>query len=428
VKSRKEVEGLGIVQLVLSNGVHVNLKKTDFEKGKIRLLNRVGNGKLSQPAQSPGLDMFSDAIFEGGGFGKHSVDELQEILAGKNVGTKCGISEDAFVQSGATTPEDLELQLQFMCAEISDPGYREESLTEFRNQVPALFQELNHSQAGAQARAEGWLHGDDARFEAPEQPKMMSYTIDDARKWLTPVLTKGYLELSIVGDVDEATLTPLLLKTFGALPPRDEARPEDSAARKVSLPAPPASKSFTYDSKIPQGTALVLWKTDGLRGNQKLFRRLNLVGEILSDMLREEVREKMGASYSPEALASGSEALADYGFILAECMGKPEDTQKLADTATRLANDFASKGVKQDDLDRARKPILSEMDESLRDNGYWLETVMSESQANPSVLDLARTRVADYKSITLAEINKLAKTYLGEKNALKVMMTNEEKH
>jgi zinc protease len=109
-------------------------------------------------------------------------------------------------------------------------------------------------------------------------------------------------------------------------------------------------------------------------------------------------------------------------------MGKLEDTQKLADTATRLANDFAAKGVKQDDLDRARKPILSEMDESLRDNTYWLETVMSESQANPSVLDLARTRVADYKSITLAEINKLAKTYLGEKNALKVMMTNEEKH
>ncbi|MDB6076842.1 MAG: peptidase domain protein [Akkermansiaceae bacterium] len=427
VKSRKEIGDLGIVQLVFSNGVHVNLKKTDFEKNKIRLLNRIGDGKLSQPAQSPGLDMFSTAIFEGGGFGKHSVDDLQGILAGKNVGTKCQIEEDAFLQSGATTPDNLELQLQFMCAEISDPGYREEALTEFRNQLPALFQELNHSQEGAQAHAESWLHGDDARYAVPDQAKLMTYTIDDAKKWLTPLLSQGYLELSIIGDIDEATLLPLLLKTFGALPPRTETPPDDAAARRIDLPKAPASRAFTYDSKIPQGTALILWKTEGLRGNQKLFRRFNLVGEILSDMLREEIREKMGASYSPEALASGSAALADYGFILAECVGKPEDTVKLADTATRLGAKFATKGVKQDDLDRARKPILSEMEESLRDNTYWLDTVMAESQSLPESLELARTRAADYKSVTLDEINKLAKTYLGDKNALKVMMTNEQK-
>ncbi|MDB6076841.1 MAG: peptidase, partial [Akkermansiaceae bacterium] len=427
VKSRNEIPDLGIVQFILSNGVRVNFKKTDFEKSSIRLLARIGTGKLSQPAKSPGLDIFSDSIFEGGGLGKHSVDDLQQILAGRNVGTSFAIGEDAFTQSGRTTPDDLGLQLQLMCAEITDPGYREEALVQFKNSVPVMFQQLKHSPAGAQAEMGSWLHGGDARWGVPDEAKLLAYTVEDTRKWLTPALAKGYLELSIVGDVEEETLAPLLLKTFGSLPARDEARPDDSAARKVAFPKPPASKSFTYDSKIPQGTVLVIWKTEGVRGNQKLFRRLNVVAKILGDMLREEIREKMGASYSPSAGASGSDALDGFGFILANCMGKPEDAQKLSEVAARLGTEFAAKGVEEDDLDRARRPILADLEKTKRDNSYWLGTVLSQCQEDPNRLDLVRGRDADYAGITLEEVNKLAKTYFSDKNALKVIIRNQEK-
>ena len=63
VISRKEVNDLGITQLVLSNQVRVNLKPTDFEKGKIRLLARIGSGKLTQPRDMPMLDTFATADF-----------------------------------------------------------------------------------------------------------------------------------------------------------------------------------------------------------------------------------------------------------------------------------------------------------------------------------------------------------------------------
>ena len=54
---------------------------------------------------------------------------------------------------------------------------------------------------------------------------------------------------------------------------------------------------------------------------------------------------------------------------------------------------------------------------SLRDNGYWLNTVLAQSQSEPERLDLARSRDADYRSITLPEINTLAKKYLAGENA-----------
>lgn len=420
VVSRKEVKDLGITHLVLSNQVRVNLKPTDFEKGKVRLLARVGSGKLTQPKDMPMLDVFATAVFEGGGLGKHSNDDLQQILAGKNVGSSLAIGDDAFTLGGTTTPADFTTQIQLMCASLIDPGYRDEALWQFQKAVPMLYQQLKHTTAGPQQEMEAWLHGGDSRFAIAPAGKLSSYTIADARKWLTPELTKGYLELTIVGDFETDKILPDLLATFGALPSRTAAAPALPEARKIRFPNAPAAKTFTYESKIPQGVATTLWKTVGVRGNQKEFRRLNLLGDIYGDRLREEIREKLGASYSPNAGASGSDALEGVGYIIGQSIGKPEDLDLLLKTMRDLADSFANTGATADELDRALKPTLGQLEKSLRDNSYWLGTVMSQSQSDPKRLELARGRDADYRSITLAEINALAKKYLKAENALLV--------
>jgi zinc protease len=420
VASRKEIADLGITQLVLSNQVRVNLKPTDFEKGKIRLLARVGAGKLTQPKDMPMLDVFATAVFEGGGLAKHSNDDLQQILAGRNVGSSLTIGEDAFTLGGTTIPADFALQTQLMCASLTDPGYREEALWQFQKAIPMMSQQLKHTAAGPQREMEAWLHGGDSRFTIAPGEKLTSYTIKDAKNWLTPELTKGYLELTIVGDFEIEKILPDLLATFGALPTRAAAAPVLTAARKIQFPNAPAAKTFTYESRISQAIASVIWKTAGVRGNQKEFRRLNLIGEIYGDRLREEIREKLGASYSPNAGASGSDALEGVGYIIGQSVGTPQDLELLLKTMRDLADEFAREGATEDELDRALKPLLGQLEKSLRDNTYWLNTVMSQSQQDPVRLELARTRDADYRSITLAEINALAKKYLTPGNAMLV--------
>ena len=418
IASRKEITDLGITQLILSNHVHINLKRTDFEKGKIRMSARIGAGKLTQPKDKPMLDSFASAVFEGGGIGKHSNDDLEQLLAGKNVSATLTIGEDAFVLSGATTPADFTLQTQLMCATLTDPGYREEGLWQFQKAVPMMYQQLNHTPAGPQQEMEAWLYGGDSRFTIAPIEKLSSYTIADAKKWLTPELAKGYMELTIVGDFEMDTILPDLLATFGALPTRLLSPPILTTARKLNFPNAPAAKTFTYDSKIAQASAVTIWKAPGVRGNQKLFRRFNILADIYGDRLREEIREKLGASYSPSAGASGSDAFEDIGYVIGESVGKPEDLDLLLNTMRDLADEFAKTGATADELDRALEPTFGQLAKSLRDNKYWLTTVMSQCQLDPSRLDLARTRDADYHSITLAEINELAKKYMVAENAL----------
>jgi zinc protease len=293
-------------------------------------------------------------------------------------------------------------------------------LWQFQKAIPMLYQQLRHTPAGPQQELESWLHGGDPRYSAAPMEKLAAYTIADARKWLTPELTRGYMEISIVGDFDPTAVTPDLLATFGALPARAAAPAAMAEARKVKFPNSPANKVFTYESKIPQAVAFALWRTNGIRDNQKEFRRLNILAEILGDRLREEIREKLGASYSPNAGADGSDVLEGFGYVLSQSVGKPEDVEKLLKTMQDLADELAAKGATDDELDRALKPTLGMLDKSLRDNNYWLTTVMSQSQADPKRLEMARTRVADYRSITLAEVNALARKHLSAGNAILV--------
>ena len=425
VSAKQEVADLGITQLTLSNGIKVNLKSTDFSKNAISMIARFGHGQLTMPANKPGLNMVANAVFNGGGLGKHSIDDLQQILAGKNITADLSIGEDAFLLYGKTTPNDIELQFQLMCASFTDPGYREEALRQFRASLPQMEQQLKHTPAGPQSEIESWMHGGDSRYTMPAVSVLGSYGIEDVKQWLAPALSQAPIELSIVGDFSKEDIMPLLLKTFGALPARVADATDLSALRQVKSPAPPARLDTTYESKVSQAFVFTNWKTKGLRGNQKEARRLNVLAEILTDRLREEIRERLGASYSPNAGIDGSDALENFCFINALSVGKPEDLEKLSQAALTIGQELAEKGASEDDLDRSLKPTLAGIDKTLRDNSYWLGNVLQRCQEKPEVLELARNRKADYESITLAEINALAKQYLSQENAITITIQSK---
>jgi zinc protease len=193
----------------------------------------------------------------------------------------------------------------------------------------------------------------------------------------------------------------------------------------VKIPRPPTRLDTSYESKVAQAVSIANWKTKGLRDQQKESRRLNVLAEILSDRLREEIREKLGASYSPNASLDGSDALEGFGFLSATSVGKPEDLEKLTEAALAIGEELATQGATEDELDRALKPTLASMDKTLRDNSYWLSTVLARSQERPINLDLARNRKEDYESITLTEINALAKQYLKKDNAIIVTIQSK---
>ena len=112
------------------------------------------------------------------------------------------------------------------------------------------------------------------------------------------------------------------------------------------------------------------------------------------------MREEIGGTYSPWPVSDASETFPGYGYLVANVDVDPAMAEKISDLVISVADDLATNGVTEDELERARQPLLTEMQQSLRTNNYWLNGVLARAQKKPEVLDWARTRLADVKAIT----------------------------
>jgi zinc protease len=82
------------------------------------------------------------------------------------------------------------------------------------------------------------------------------------------------------------------------------------------------------------------------------------------------------------------------------------------------AADLFTNGVTEDELERAKLPVITAVRESERTNAYWLNAVLGSSQEQPWRLDWARTRADDLAAITKPELDQLTRAYLDPARAL----------
>ena len=423
VTRHDHVDDLDIHLVEFGNGVRLNLKRTDFEANTIDVNIRVGTGRLTEPATEPGLAFLANLAFITGGLGKYSIDDLQRLFAGKTVGLKFKVHDDACTLSGTTNRDDLLAQLQLLTAYLVDPGYRPEALRQGQKIIEQMYTGFTHTPSGPmETEVPRLLASDDPRFGLPAERVVLDRTLEEVRAWLAPQLASGAIEIAVVGDIDVDATISAVAQTLGALPQRAP-KPGLAEARKVFFPAP-FTKSYAVPTEIPKGLVTLYWPTTDAR-DVRLARRLGLLAEILSDRLRVKVREEMGDAYSPEAYSAPSDTYIHYGYLLSQITINPAQAQNVIDTVLAIAADLQKNGVTPDELERAKKPVLTSLQESARTNTYWLNSVVAACQEFPQRLEWCRTRYSDFEGIAKAEIDALAAQYLDPARTFRVIVRPE---
>jgi zinc protease len=422
IATRSEIKDLEITQVVFENNVRVNLKRTPFKKNVVIVAINFGGGGLEAPKDKPGLMAFTASTFIEGGLEMHSLDDINRWLANRSAGVQFTVSDDAFILSGSAAPADLEAQLQLSAAYLTAPGYRAEAEREFRKGLDAVYANLEHTASGViNDKVNSFLRSGDPRFSVPPRAEMEERTLSEVKQWLAKPLAEGYLEVSLVGDLDVDNALATVARTLGALPKRAAAKPGFADARNVKFPSGPRQKEFRFTTDIPNGAALVYWPTiDG--SNVRGVRGLNVLGNMLSDRLMAKVREELGATYSPGAANVSSDAFPGYGSMVAAVELTPDQLETISALVVKIGSDLAAGAISDDEFERAKKPLLVEHEQTVRDNGYWAFTVLSGCQARPEKIEWARTRLADYEGLTKDDVQALAKKYLPADRAIAVKL------
>jgi zinc protease len=425
IVKREIQKDLDIVEAVFDNNVHVNVKRTAFEKNVVRVEIRFGGGMLELPADKPGLMLFANSTFMQGGLEAHHLADVNRIFAGKNVGVGFSVGTDAFQLFGNCSPSMLDMELQICAADLVAPAYRPEARDEFLAALPAFYAQDEHTpERVIGTNVAPFLRSGDERFVLQPLSVEKKFTMDDLKAWMSEPLRNGYMEIAIVGDIDPDAALRSVAKTLGALPKRAAVKPSFAKERQVRFPTAPKNKEFRFVAQTPRAISLVYWPTDGARDVARDLRT-GILANVLADRLRIKVRQELGATYSPHVTSYAPDEFPDYGCLEAEMTVEPKQAAEIGRLVDKIGADVATNGISDDEFQRAIKPVLSSLDDMVMNNGYW-SYLLGRCQEDPTVLDVARNRKAEYTSITKQEIEVLARKYLSGDKATVISIVPSE--
>jgi zinc protease len=398
--------GIGAERLVFANGVTVNLKKTDFDKNEVLTEIHIGSGKLSEPR--PGLAMLASGVVNGSGSGTLSRSDFDEVLAGSTVGAMFKVGESSFVWAGKAITAETERLFQVLHTLVADPGFRPDIFERVKRDLQQAYQGMERDVEGVmQFKVQPFLAGGDTRFGMPPWSEVEKTTLEEIRQWLQPELKYGRLEVTVVGDFDRDEVVRLASRYFGGLDRREKM---PAKVDPVTFPSGQTLKA-EVQSSIDKALILVAWPTDDFWDINRT-RRLHMLASVLDDRLRKVVREKLGATYSPEVFSSSSRVYPHYGMLTVQMDVEPGKELLVVDEVLRIADDLRRQGVTEEELERAKAPMLTSLKDAVRTNAYWLSSVLTQSTIYPQQLTWPTTILSDFGAVTTGELDALADRYL----------------
>ena len=413
VAEQKDVSDLDAVFIRFDNGVKLTVKPTKFRDNQVLVKVRAGHGLLDMPSdkQSP---LWSGSAFVEGGLKQISAADMERVLTGKIWNANLGVEDDAFVLSGRTRPEDLSTELQVLAAFATEPGWRPEAFSRIKTAYGTVHDQLQSTTGGVISRDLGGLmHNGDQRWTFPSREQIAAASLSELRTVVDNPLTKGDLEVVIVGDTTVEKAIIAVADTFGALP----ARPGDPAltgAEKAPFPTPATEPVVrTHKGRPDQAALFMVWRTDDLFSNLQRSRDVSILGQVMQLRLIDELREKQGATYSPNASSTASVTFKNWGYLGVSMEVPPEKLDDVVVSIRKIAADLRDKPITDDELERAKKPRIDSIEKARVTNEYWLGA-LSGAQDDPRLLDATRSVIAGLTRVTPADVQKAAKTYLAD--------------
>jgi zinc protease len=402
---------IGTTKSRFANNVRLVVKPTKFEEGRIRVQVRFGDGTLAIPGNKPGVSFAIDSSFIAGGLGRMDVDAINRALAGRSVQAGFGTAESNFILSGTTTPRDLELQLQYLAAYLTDPAWRPDGMARLKASKDAIYRQIDATPGAVWGtQGQSVLRSDARAPKFPTPAQFDALTLAEARSILDPARRNGQIEVTIVGDTTVAAATRAVAKTFGALPARAAAPAPRTTERIATFPTGRGTTILQHKGRADQSLAMIYWPMRDY-GDGREARALRVLESVLQNRLTEVVREELGDSYSPSTDWAPSDVSPGYGTIGAISEVKPEKADQVIAVMERIAADLAAGKIDADLFERAKRPLVADFDETSANNPWWLGA-MANITFDPNRLIRVRDAKAQYAAVTLEQVKALAKQYL----------------
>lgn len=420
----KEITELGVTELLLSNGVKVVLKPTDFKNDEVRMRSFSFGGHNQYDMEDYYSASNSSSLVNEAGFSDFSSTDISKMLSGKTARVSPFIGSVSEGMNGNASPQDLETMLQMTYLYFTNPRFDEEAFNSYISKNRMIYTNLLSSPQN--------FYGDKfSRILSQDNPRGGGYPraedldkIDFKRAF--EIYKERFADASdftflFVGNFDVESIKPLLATYLGSLPNLD--REESWTDLGIEAPKGVVKEDIMKGSD-PKSYATIYYhgKTDydALKNYQ-----LSSLGEVITNKLIDVLREEKSGVYGVGASA-GMIRLPDekYYFRIAFPCG-PENVDDLVATTHDILKDIKANGITEEDLNKVKQAQLKGLQEDLKQNNYWMNRLYSFYYYNDDLSDFMNSEER-IEALTKEDLKKVANEFLNEEQYVQAILLPEE--
>ena len=422
IVSEKAGEIYGSTKLVLSNGVTVYVKPTDFKADQI-VMKGVSLGGTSVFPNDEIIDIAQlNGVALVGGIGNFSKVDLGKALAGKRASVGAGIGNTTETISGSCSPKDFETMMQLTYLTFTSPRKDNEAFESYKNRLKA---ELQNADANPMSAFSDTITS--ALYNNhPRAIKMKENMVDKINyDRIIDMYKDRYKDASdftfyLVGNVDLEKVKPMIAKYLGSLPTIN--RKETFKDNKMYIRKGKYKNEFAKKQETPMATIMFFYS-----GTCKYDLRNNILLSFLDQALdmvyTAEIREKEGGTYGVSCNGSLGKYPKEELVLQIVFQTDPAKKDKLSAVVVEQLNKMAKEGPSAEHMQKIKEYMLKKYKDAQKENGYWLNNLDEYFYTG---IDNTKDYEKIVNSITAKEVQDFLAKLLKQNNEIQVVMTMPE--
>ncbi|MBE9600471.1 pitrilysin family protein [Pedobacter sp. MC2016-24] len=424
IGSMETIKPGDLQKIMLSNGVKVILKKTNFQNNQILFKGFAEGGASLVSDVDYQSAINAAAIITAAGAGNYDALQLGKLLAGKEVQVSPFIVDNYQGFSGSTTKEDLPAALELLYAYFTEPRKSEES---YQTLIGRTREELaNKTNDPSRIFADTVsqvLSNHHLRRKPLSSNSIASINLEKAYK----VYQDRFADASdftflFVGNLDEASIKPLLEKYLGGLP----AHGRREKARDLGINIPAGRIVKTVYSGTTQKSSVMLVYSGDFNYNLENTIKMNAVADALNIRMNQRLREQEGGTYTPNVQLSLSKYLKERFSLTISFDCDPKNVDKLIAAAQDEVNKMRTAGPSAENLQKFKAARKLSLQTGATNNGFWLDYLLSQEMNKASLTEFFDYDAALNK-ITAKSVQEAAMRFIQDKNYIRLVLMPVEK-
>jgi len=413
----------GILRWTLSNGIEVLLKETDFRDNQV-LFRAISPGGSSLVEDEEYISsQLAMSLAQESGMAGFTALELKDFLAGKSLSLSPWINDYYEGFSGQFAPEDGETFFQLLYLSFQDDQYTSEAYQSLMSRFSTYLENRQNSpQEIYQDRLQQLRSQNHFRRRPLDLEVLGEFDLDTAQQvGQERFANPADFTLFFVGNIDQPALREWLSLYVASLP-ASTAR-ENFQDQGIRFPQGVIEETIKKGIE-PQSRVHIAFGGEAQQRpwEPELFDSALRVLEL---RLHQRIREDMGGSYGVGVSGGISNVPRDSFAMNVEFGCQPGREEELSQAVLEEIRKLASGEVPEKDLIKVREGILRDLEEGLKQNGFWMGSMIELERQGKDLDSLYDTR--DLVDLVDAEsISRIFRTYIDEDRYIRLVLSPQE--